>query len=335
MPCVQKTHGRRRNAETVKKMKFNAEKFFKDHGIDYAKSGNKHCRPGWINVHCPFCAGSQDYHLGVNPHHGYGHCWRCGWKGLDSIAQALLNCPWWQAKNILTQYSAKTGATRVFHTAGQARTGAPEKATIPQGTGPMDERHKEYLRKRNYDPDELEELWGLLGTGPVAFIQTGGKKINYNHRIIIPINIDGRMVSFQGRDISGKAGDLKYLASPEALEVIPHKEVVYGADLVPGSSVIVVEGVPDVWRLGPGAVGTFGTAFKAPQVKLLVERFDRFFILFDTEHEAQNKARDLATRIASVGKEVEILKLEEGDPGEMKQDDADALMAELGIKRRK
>ena len=69
--------------------------------------------------------------------------------------------------------------------------------------------HKNYLIKRNFDPDELEFKWRLVSTGPVG---------PYKHRIIAPIYFNEKLVSYQGRDITDKA-KLKYKACKRILEV--------------------------------------------------------------------------------------------------------------------
>ena len=302
-------------------MPFNAEKFLRDFNIQYVTSGNKHCRPGWAQVHCPFCTGSRDFHLGINVRYAYGNCYRCGWKSLDNIIMSLLTCRRPEAKKILCQYSAKTRGTSNYPPDGAVPGGGAEKVEYPMGTGPMNSRHKLYLEKRGFDPEMLEREYGLLGTGPVG---------QYRHRIILPIVFDGQVVSYQGRDITDRS-ELKYMACPMSGEIVNHKNILYNMDQVPGNAVVVVEGVTDAWRLGAGAVATFGTSYKASQVKLLNDTFEEFFILFDAEPEAQRRARELGHQLALAGGQVEILTIGEAgmDPGQLSDGDAHNLMHEL------
>jgi DNA primase len=95
-------------------------------------------------------------------------------------------------------------------------------------------------------------------------------------------------------------------------------------------SVVVVEGVTDVCRLGPGAVCTFGIKYKKEQVNLL-STFKNVFVMFDSnEQEAQNKAEDLAHDLNSCVDHVELITLEEAaDPGDLDQKTADKIMKEL------
>jgi len=66
-------------------------KLYNDHRVQYVAEGDKgrHVRRGWVQVHCPFCRGSQDYHLGYNIDQGYYCCWRCKFHGEVNIAN-----PW-------------------------------------------------------------------------------------------------------------------------------------------------------------------------------------------------------------------------------------------------
>jgi DNA primase len=181
----------------------------------------------------------------------------------------------------------------------------------------MSERHREYLRRRRFDPDYLEKEYDLKGTGHLG---------RYAFRLIIPIYYEGKLISYEGRDITDQQ-DLRYKACPLDQEVIPRKHILYTIDKVPGKTVVVTEGVTDVWRLGPGAVATFGTGFTQEQLILVTKRFDRIILLFDPDDKAQEHAEYLAWQINSLGKEAIIYELEGvEDPGSMPQDDADAMM---------
>ena len=84
----------------------------------------------------------------------------------------------------------------------------------------------------------------------------------------------------------------------------------------------------DVWRFGEFAAGTFGTSFTMEQVLELSKLNDRFIIMFDNETPAQQKARELAVKLRTLGKEVSI-KTVKDDPGNLKQKEANKLIEEL------
>jgi len=184
----------------------------------------------------------------------------------------------------------------------------------------MTQHHRKYLEFRGFDPEKIERVYGLKGTlgiGP------------YKWRIIIPIFFKGELVSYQGRDITDQQ-ELKYKACSKEKEIVHHKHILYALDLVQGDSVMVVEGVFDAWRFGPGCVATFGTGYSKKQARLLTN-FKRVSIIFDPEEAAQKRARELGMAVAVQGIEVEILKLVEVDPADMCQDAADDLKKEIGM----
>jgi len=136
-------------------------------------------------------------------------------------------------------------------------------------------------------------------------------------------------VSFQARDITGKS-PFRYLACPAKREKIPHKTILYGHQevWVKYNTIIVVEGVTDVWRLGEIAAATFGIEFKTEQVIQLSKHADNFFILYDNEPRAQQQARKLAVKLSALNKKVEVVTVDT-DPGDMKQEDADYFVKQL------
>lgn len=298
----------------------NAIKFLRDHNIPYTTSGSKHCRAGWVQIGCSFCAGGVGTHLGICLPGAYASCWRCKGKSMLQVVQSLLTCSWGEAHGLVEQYSVKGSTTgkRGKSTLRKIKL-LDKEVKLPPGTTDLTPRHDEYLAKRGFDPEYLERMFELNGVGPI-----GG----YKHRIIAPIALQGRIVSYQGRDITGKS-DLKYKACAEIDEAYPHKHTLYGIDLAKKESVVVVEGITDVWRLGPGAVATFGTSFTSAQVKMIHTGFKRAFVLFDGELAAQKAAQELGHMLAVAGVDVEVLLLGEGDPGGMVQDEADGLAREL------
>ena len=200
---------------------------------------------------------------------------------------------------------------------------------FPQSTGNLNKIGAGYLRRRKFNPAKLKKKWGLRQTGPMSFLKEGDRTINYSNRILIPIKWNGEIVSFQTRDISERS-DRKYLACPIKREKIHHKNILYGKQerWERAKALIIVEGVTDVWRLGHYSVATFGTAFKMEQVLELAKANDKFFIIFDDEPQAQKQARKLAVKLKTLGKKAYI-KTVKGDPGGMKQEDANHLVRQL------
>lgn len=121
------------------------------------------------------------------------------------------------------------------------------------------------------------------------------------------------MVSWTTRSISDRHSERYISASPQE-ESIDHKTLLYSEDYV-RETIIVCEGPTDVWRIGPGAVSTFGTSFSQGQVDKIC-RYPRRVVCFDRESFAQRRAAELCDLISPFPGETFNIKLETGkDPG--------------------
>ena len=177
----------------------------------------------------------------------------------------------------------------------------------------------ENASKIKFDPKKLIHEWNLKGT---LFLGA------YKFRIIAPIYFQGKLVSYQGRDITEKS-PLRYKTCPKTLEILHHKHCLYGIDKAKSDYIVVTEGITDVWRLGPGAVATFGIQWNLEQAKLLMN-YKRVFIMFDKQPQAKQQAEKLANFLALTSIEVHIITLDNSDdPAEMTQYEADKLMTDL------
>lgn len=289
--------------------------FFSDYGVRFITEGSKHCQAGWVQTECPFCSGNKGYHLGYSLRDDYFNCWRCGFHPSFEVIKALTFLNWDKVKEVAKEYY--TGSTgnglpeKIKHKA--------EKVVYPTGTGEMTEYQMRYLERRGYDAEKVEEDWDLLGTGPIG---------SYKHRIIAPIKYNEILVSYQGRDQTDKS-TLKYKACPQELERIDHKKILYGLDKAKGDSVVLVEGITDVWRLGPGSVASFGIKTKASQILLLAEKFRKVFIMYDDDPQAIVEAEKIGSDLSMCGVPIVEICLIDGDPGNMEQSEADEIMKEL------
>jgi hypothetical protein len=295
------------------------EQLYKDFNIDYAPEGSPNVGGGWIGVHCPFCAGGKDYHLGFNLDSSHFNCWRCGGHSIKETLIKLLNVDEKTARQLIRQYQGHDGKARVrLH-----RDKKPFK--YPGTTGPLLPAHKQYLADRGFDPDRLESEWGLLGTGPVSRLGES----DYRLRVIAPIMWGGEVVSFQGRDITDRQF-AKYKACPQEYEKIHHKHILYGKQEAWGSTGLIVEGITDVWRFGSRAAGTFGIKYTRKQLRAIRDAFDRVFILYDPEPQAQAQAKKMKVELGGYMKNIEVVIVEiEQDPGSMSQENADYLIKQL------
>jgi 5S rRNA maturation endonuclease (ribonuclease M5) len=296
-----------------------------EYRVDYANETHPSVSQGWVGIHCPFCVGSKDYHLGANLESWGFHCWRCGpHKTTDALA-AILHISGSEAFQLLKKHKrsnynyARLLKKKEKDTNKLVRM---ESIKFPSMTGKMTELHKNYLISRNFDPDKLEKEWGLLGTGPIAYLG----KINYKFRVLAPFYWNGKIVTFQARDCTGQQA-YRYLACPPDEELISIKSIVYQHKDVPtGGSAICVEGITDVWRLGKRAFAVLGIEYSTAQLLSIAKMYKKVIILFDPEPQAQRKARSLSARLQGLGIETRIEKLTSSDPADLKQEDADALV---------
>lgn len=311
----------------------NIVQLFEDYRIDFATEGNKHTRAGWVNTHCPFCSGSHNYHLGFNTDGNYFNCYRCGPHFVDDTIASLLHVTKNEAKKIISYYGGKTYTKKPVE-----KTKVNLKSfKFPSNSNELQNIHKKYLESRCFDPEKLIKTWGLLGTGPISKLSTGTGKnrkiLDYRFRVIIPFEWDGKIVSFDSRDVTGQH-IAKYMACPLDREIISHKEIIYGKQSAWGSTGICVEGPFDVMRFGVNAFATSGIEYTPKQIRLIAKTFKRVPVCYDgrsdtsEERQATIQAKKLIADLRFRGCDSFLVPIE-GDPGDMDQKEADYLVKQL------
>jgi len=264
-------------------------------GITYVLGGeHRHVRDGWVGVDCPWCGSHDKYHLGIPDGGGVAICWICGRHSLAELIHEIARTNWTESHRL-----AARATVRVHH---RKQSAPRERVRMPFKPEPLARIHKRYLRGRGFDPDIISELWGTQSTGPVG---------RYAWRLWIPVHQDGQLVSWTTRAVVDRG--LRYVHADPDMERMPIKSLLYGEDYVPGSIVIVCEGPTDAWRLGPGAVATFGTTWTEEQARRL-ERFPVRAICFDRQRRAQRSAWQLYRRLHGIG-ETYVVVLDADDPG--------------------
>jgi 5S rRNA maturation endonuclease (ribonuclease M5) len=290
-------------------------------GINYATEHSQ-VTAGWVGVNCPFCTGSPGFHLGAHLGSWSFSCWRCGKHTTVESFVSLLGVTEARARSLIHQY--KDGGVSTPDQTKANRHVQIHPFKFPSYTDRLGSAHRSYLNRRGFDPDKLEREYDLVGTGPISMLDG----LSYRFRIIAPIIWDKRPVSFQSRDYTGRA-ERKYLVCVPGREVIPQKSILYGKQEAWGDIGICVEGVTDVWRLGPQSFATLGIEYTSDQVLKMVDTFKRVIVLFDPETQAQRQARKLVAQLQACGTDAVIERLTNTDPGDMHQDDADHLVRTL------
>lgn len=244
-----------------------------------SKGEHHHARGQWVQYDCPFCGkGTSKYHMGFNPRGVYFNCYKCGPHDAVKTVSEMLGVTWQQALALVK--SADGGRAPEL----PDKPTVKRKLTLPYGLLPLARSHRDYLRERGFDPDEIIETWkvqGLCVAPPLS------------HRIFIPIfNRGGEMVSWTTRSIARNV-ELRYVSAGEHQEKESHKTLLYGEHKVTGfTSICCVEGPISMWAIGTGCVATCGTGFKREQA-LKLARYGTVYVCFDAEPVAQRRAKEL------------------------------------------
>jgi len=287
--------------------------YCRNHGI---QMNGKPRRGLWLEVRCPFCS-DKGLHGAVNVKSGAYNCWKCGGHSMTEFVSITSNTPndfRDVAKYLEPWYTdADIYATRKVDDDTEHSIKIEKTIRMP-GTSPLGAAMKQYLRSRGFSPKYMEKMYGL---------KDGGIAGRWAWRLMIPVNIDGKLVAWQGRTI-GKDNPLRYMASSLDESAMDIKDVVYNLDYVRGGKAILVEGVFDSWKIGPGSVALFGISLKDSQIQLLASRLEEAYILFDPEPKAQEQASVLARKLANLGVKATVLNMEDTeseDPGDLTADE--------------
>ena len=280
----------------------------------------------WVNVNCPFCKNPPDTHCNGGFSEGVPafNCWRCGKHNWVEALSLIFHVSPMEAKRMASKYSAGS-------TAPLSRKFAAGKNLSMPGFDSFTDAEAEYLESRGFDIPELKRKFGIRG---------GGIAGEWSYRILVPIFLEGRLVSWTGRSIlprewidRDKIPRYKNL-SVEKSEVNP-KEIFFNLDNSREDSVILVEGPFDVLKMGDNTICSLGTSVTSAQKALLLKKYKKVFIAFDNEPSAQEKAKKLGVDLNSLGLEVEIVNICEdygkNDPGELTKNEIAEIKKELGF----
>jgi hypothetical protein len=274
-------------------------------------------------VYCT--SSSHSKHLGFNLADGHCACWKCGGHQATPTLARLLAIPSGEVNQVLAQYETRNVAVARLN----KRIPLAKHLQLPTDTFTPAER--KYLLSRNFSPRYLHEKYGVVG---------GGIAGEWKYRIIIPLIINGKIVSWTGRTILSKkkADELKiprYKNLSIEESCVNPKTSLFNLDNCNKSRVILTEGAFDCFMLGDNSMCCFGSALTEEQIAVIAGRFEKVFILFDNEPEAQEKARKYGMQIASMGVEVEVVNAYEdfnkNDGGELTHDEVEIIKNELGV----
>jgi len=292
---------------------------YNDFGVNYKTEGHKHTHIGWVHTPCPFCTGNPGYHLGYNLSEDYYICYRCGWHDPVSSLAGILKLNKSAVYPLVKQYGILAYISKPKSKIKLKKH--PFK--LPTNLEELSPKHRKYLERRNFDPDKLIKQWKLKGTGVFSHLE----QLSYKWRIFIPFTWNGEVVSFDSRDITDKNSS-KYMACPKERELVPHKEILYGDQEQWGSTGICVEGPSDVWRLGGASFATSGIKYTIKQLRIMKQAFKRVVVVFDDEPQAVLQGRKLVMELRAMNIDAAQESIK-GDPGAMKQSEADYLVKQI------
>lgn len=286
-------------------------KFLDSEGIEYKEKG-KNVTRGWVNIQCPFC-GDPSNHCGINLNSKLFHCWKCEEKGnIIKLAETLLDISFPEAKRRVGAFSDET-----FAVSDPEERPRANRLILPGED--LQKCHRDYLTGRQFDPDFLIKKYNLKGVYNIG---------EYRFRIIVPVFVNHRPVSFVAMDILRNDPDRpKYLNCPPEKSVIPNNSCLYNADTVKDTAVIL-EGITDVWRMGDGFVSSFRKDMTPEQIQFLIHKKPkRVFVMYD--YDAIKQSISLAQRLSGIFPHVEVLSLDEGDPAELEMEEVMKLRYEI------
>jgi hypothetical protein len=272
---------------------FDIINYLKDFNIAF-KTNGKNSSKDFINVCCYNCNDST-FHLGIHKSKDYGSCWRCGYKSLYDIISHLT--PFENPKEIIQLYN-----TEIFIKEKITEKLKKKVTKIILPGENLKQVHKDYLKKRGFDPDYLEKKYKLKGTLNTA---------EYPYRIIIPIYQNDILVSYQTRSIRN---EIRYLNCNPENEIISIKDCLYNIDNCNSNYIVVMEGVFKVFRFGDNSCACLGKNFTNKQIKLLT-KYEKIFIWFDDDIPGQSGAEKLSNILDSLGKQV--FNIVNGKPDEL------------------
>jgi hypothetical protein len=157
----------------------------------------------------------------------------------------------------------------------------PEKIVLPPNTF--------YINSNLPLPQRFGAAAYLLGRGfgesvmdkyRLCFCTDG----DYGYRIIIPIYFKGKLVSYLGRDFTGRQ-EPRYKNCKSHESLLRNRELLYGYDNFKGGAAghgYLVEGCTDVWRIGDLALATLTNKLYNSQRHIIIGfNLDSLTIAFD------------------------------------------------------
>lgn len=279
--------------------------------IPYWTSG-KNISKNSIGIQCPFCNDPSN-HCGIFSDTDLFSCWRCNEKGtLFKLIQKLTRISYEEFEDITENISVNfkmSASEQIQGILGNKPTSATKlykesnKISLPKYAKEITLHTKSKLLER------------FLGRRHISLERCVKYKCliceigEYSHRMVIPIFFLRKLVGYQAVDLTGHS-KLKYkTSSTNVNNFLYNYDSVYCCH-----TLILVEGIFDVWRLDTTTVCSFGTHLTDTQRKLVLEIKPKE-IIFCWDSDAYFKARAVASWFRPFVEKIKVVKLpEEEDP---------------------
>jgi DNA primase len=283
-------------------------------GVAFITEG-KNVTPGWIEITCPFC-GDPSHHLGISPNLLF-NCWRCGEKGnIIKLVMELEGISYHKAVKQAGEFDIKWAES--FKRDIKERLG--HNILPKEAKDELLDIHANYLRGRSFCPTTIQSEFNILGVGPIG---------KFKFRVIAPCKSQRTTINFTALAVLNQSP--KYLHCPNEEAIVPMKSLLYNIDNVE-KTMLIMEGITDVWRIGKGSVAVMGMEFSKEQLALVVKsKVKNVFVMFDSGEIEQEKANHLAMNLSGIVDHVEVIELPEGDPGDLNESDVKHLREELKL----
>ena len=281
---------------------FNFKDFIISRGIGFVDSG-PNVKKGNFNIDCPFCnlptSHHSSKHLGIDPNTNFWACWRNkdhrGRKPHRLVMQ-LIGCNFKQAREIVGDSGGVFKADafealasgEVFEEDKQEATSKGNYLHYPRefrefdGKYRIEDRFIDYMMDRGF----RRELGNFIDRYSLKYCVSG----QFSNRIIMPMTLHGRVVSWTSRAI-GKAS-LRYMHLKAEDSYIPPKEFIYNYDnaMRGGEVLFINEGPVDAQKIDfysseeVSAVGLLNMTCEGRQLywlKRVIGKYNKVVVLLD------------------------------------------------------
>lgn len=206
-------------------------------------------------VNCPFCQDTRhrlwinhlygaDYERGRRTRTHLATCYNDNCMSLPGRYEQLADMIFGAGKPIIKKIQIRAPSAEFVQ-----KAVSPPGEICSLGGLPVFHPAVQYVRSRGFDPLELDTQFQV---GVCTYVFEPAYRLMFN-RLYIPVIFNGELVSWQGRVVGD--GAPKYYNCPGTSK----SRMLYNYDKAREQPyVVVVEGVPSVWRIGATAVCIFG-----------------------------------------------------------------------------